>query len=88
MDNFEVASQRLKLLQDISLSSGIFPESYWVSDVSKGKRVSVGGEATVYLGHHRGEVVIVREFHPVESSGLAEREIERVKKVNPFIACI
>ena len=87
MDNIELVSKRLKLLQDVSSSSGIFPEPYWVSDVSKGKKISVGGEATIYLGHHRGEVIIVREFHPVESIGLGP-EIERVKKVSSFIACI
>jgi len=88
MDTIELASKRLKLLQDISSSSGIFPEPYWVSDISKGKRISVGGEATIYLGHRQGEVIIVREFHPVESSGLTKPEIERMKKVSPFIVCI
>ena len=61
-------SRRLKLLQDISSSSGLLPESYWVLDVTKGRRISSGGEATVYIGRHRDRAVVVREFHPVDPS--------------------
>jgi len=83
----ELTSQRLKLLQDISSSSGLLPESYWISGVSKGKKIFVGGEATVYLGHRGGEVVVVREFHPVQSGGLDKSEIERMK-VCSFHCCM
>jgi hypothetical protein len=82
-----LASQKLKLLQDISSLSGLFPESYWIFKVTKGKKISVGGEATVYLGYHGGKTIVVREFHPVESSGLGEPETERMKKVRSFYCC-
>ena len=74
-------SERLKLLQDIGSSFDLLPESYWVPRITKGKRISVGGEATVYLGDRGGETVVVREFHPLESDGLNEPEIDHVKKV-------
>lgn len=87
--NAESASQRLRLLQDISSWSGLFPASYWISDITKGKKISVGGEATVYLGHHGGEAIVVREFHPVdsESGGFDEARVERMKKARPFHCC-
>ena len=37
----------------------------------------------MYLGYRGGEAVVVREFHPVDSSELGEPEIERMKKVRP-----
>ena len=74
-------SERLKLLQDIGSSFDLLPESYWVSHITKGRRISVGGEATVYFGDRGGEAVVVREFHPVESDGMNEPEIDHVKKV-------
>jgi hypothetical protein len=83
----ESASEKLKLLQDITSSSGLFPGSYWISGITKGKRISVGGEATVSLGHHRSKAIVVREFHPVELSGFGGPEIERMKQVRPFHCC-
>jgi len=80
----ELTSQRLKLLQDISSSSGLLPKSYWISGVTKGKKIFVGGEATVYLGHRGGEIVVVHEFHPVQSRGLDRSGIECMKKVRSF----
>jgi hypothetical protein len=80
----DLTSQRLKLLQDVSSSSGLLPRPYWISDVTKGKRISVGGEATVYLGLHSGETVVVREFHPVAPGTLSTPAIEHTKKVRPF----
>jgi len=77
----ESASTRLKLLQDISTSSGVFPENYWISPVTKGERISNGAEATVYLGRHRRKAIVVREFHTEDWSGSREAEIEDVKKV-------
>ena len=77
-------NQRLRLLQDISLSAGLLPRPYWVSDVIKAQRISVGGEATLYLGHHRGEGIVVREFHPVGPSRSTEPEMKRVKAVSSF----
>jgi hypothetical protein len=82
----ESASQRLRPPQDTSPRSGLFPASYWISDITKGKKISVGGEATVYLGHHNSEAIVVREFHPVESNGF-DGERERMKKARPFHCC-
>ena|ERR1700733_14085506 len=84
----ERASQRLKLLQDISSLSGLFPESYWISDVTKGKKISVGGEATVYLGEHRGEAIAIREFHPLESSGLGALDIGQKVRLLHCTVCL
>ena len=56
-------SQRLKLLQDVSSSSGLFPSSYWVRGVTKRKRISSGGEATVYVGGLHDRTVVIRQFH-------------------------
>ena len=77
----ESASQRLKLLQDISSASGIFPGSYWTPNIIKDKRIFVGGEATVYAGYHNGEAVVVRVFHPLRSSEPSEAELEYMKGV-------
>ena len=33
----------------------------------------------MYLGLYGGEAVVIREFHPVESSGLGGSEIEHMK---------
>jgi len=75
--------------------SGHFPESYWISGVTKGKKISVGGEATVYLGEYRGETIAIREFHPLESSGpggpdTASERVKIQKKVRLFrcTACL
>ena len=54
--------QRLKLLQDISSKSGLFPSSYWILNVKKGKRISCGGEANIYVGCHCDRAVVVRQF--------------------------
>ena len=56
------STQRLKLLQDISSKSGLFPSSYWILDVKKGERISYGGEANIYVGRHRDRAVVVRQF--------------------------
>lgn len=58
---------RLKFLRDICSSSEVFPSSYWVSDVTKGKRIAGGGEASVYIGRHRDHAVAVRQFHTEEA---------------------
>ena len=83
----ESASQRLKLLQDVSTASSLFPKSYWISDVTKGKRISAGGEATVYLGHHIGQTVVIREFHFVELDEFDGSEIERMATVRSLHCC-
>ncbi|KAF8301046.1 kinase-like protein [Clavulina sp. PMI_390] len=53
---------RLRLLQDICSLSGVLPESYWITGVSKGKPIGGGAEATIYRGKYRGGPVVVREF--------------------------
>ena len=79
----ESASQRLKLLQDISSSSGIFPGSYWIPNIIKDKRIFVGGEATVFAGYHNGKAVVVRVFHPLNEP--SEAELEYMKGVRPLL---
>lgn len=56
-------SQRLKLLQDICSLSRLFPESYRILDVEKGKEISHGAEANIYAGQHGGRAVVIRAFH-------------------------
>jgi len=57
------ASQRLKLLRDISSDLNCFPKSYEISDVSTGNELSSGGEARLYVGSHRDQTVVIRRFH-------------------------
>ena len=58
----DAASQRLKLLRDISSDLGCFPKSYEISDVSKGDQISRGGEARLYIGSYRDRTVVIRRF--------------------------
>lgn len=43
----------------------------------------------MYLGHHGGEAIVVREFHPVdsESGGFDEARVEHMNKARPFHCC-
>lgn len=52
----------LRLLQDLSASSGRFPSFYWLEDVRKtgSRRVSFGGEASIFTGTHHGRQVAIR----------------------------
>jgi hypothetical protein len=84
----EMTSQRLKLLQDISSSSSMFPESYWISNVTKGDIISSGAEAIVYIGHHRDRAVAVRQFHIVDASALDDSELDNMVKVRTHSTCI
>ena len=59
----DAASQRLKLLRDISSDLGCFPKSYKISDVSKGDEISSGGEARLYVSSYRDRTVVIRRFH-------------------------
>jgi len=72
-------SQRLKLLQDISSLSGILPDSYWISDITKGKRISSGAEAIVYRGQQGNRTVVVRQFHHAESD--IDSELRNISQV-------
>jgi hypothetical protein len=80
----ELSSERLKLLQDLCSSSGHFPDSYWIDGVTKGRRISAGGEATVYMARRRDHAVVVREFHPIDGEEWNEPEAQSVKKVSLF----
>ena len=75
----ESSSQRLKLLQDISSLSSLFPQPYWISDITKGRRISGGGEATIYCLRD-STAAVIREFH----LPLRIREAEKVKRVRLF----
>lgn len=57
---------RLKLLQDICGTTLQFPESYWIDDVTRERRIGAGAEATIYKGTCQGRAVVIREFHPPE----------------------
>lgn len=77
------ASNRLKLLQDICSLSGLLPEMYWVKNVSRGRRVAAGGEATVYKALYQNSNVVLREFHPPPHNDWTEaggRQISQVSK--------
>ena len=75
------AKERLQLLVDLSSSSGLFPEAYWISDVTKEECIVDGGEVTVYRGHHLGHVVAVREHRASGSATRQYCETERQMKV-------
>src|ERR1700733_129892 len=75
----ESSSKRLKLLQDISSLSGLFPRQYWISDITKGDRISGGGEATIHCLRD-STTAVIREFH----LPLRIREAENVKRVRSF----
>lgn len=36
---------------------------YWISGVTRGRRLASGGETTVYEGDYRGRAVAIRKFH-------------------------
>lgn len=61
----EARSEKLKLLQDICSLSGQFPETYWLTDVTKGNLISRGGEASVYKGGQGDRTVVVRQLHTI-----------------------
>lgn len=61
--NDELAGMRMKQLQNICTQSLLFPPSYWITGVVKGKRIAAGAEATVYQGVYQGTDVAIREFH-------------------------
>lgn len=53
-------SERLQLLVDLSSSSGLFPEAYWITGVTKEEHIT-DKDVTVYRGRQLDRVVIVRE---------------------------
>jgi hypothetical protein len=61
--------ERLQLLVDLSSSSGLFPEAYWMTGVAKEECIAYGDEVHVYRGRHSGRAVAVRE-HRVSRSEL------------------
>ena len=75
----ESCSQLLKLLQDISSLSGLFPRPYWIHDITKGDIISAGGEATIYCLRD-SRTAVIREFR----LPLFTQEAENVKRVRLF----
>lgn len=84
----EARSEKLKLLQDICSLSGQFPETYWLTDVTKGNLISRGGEATVYKGGQNDRTVVVRQLHTIslgEEEEPANKQLMKVSKDYPSI---
>lgn len=52
----------LRLLQDLSIASCRFPSIYWLNNVRKTglRKVSFGGEASIFGGTHNGSQVVIR----------------------------
>lgn len=53
----------LRLLQDVCGVSSLCPSVYWISGVTRGRRIAAGGETTVYEGDYLGKAVAIRKFH-------------------------
>jgi len=70
--------ERLQLLVDLSSSSGLFPEVYWMTGVAKEECIAYGDEVNVYRGRHSGRAVAVRE-HRASRSELYE--VQQTMKV-------
>jgi len=69
----------LNSFKDISSLSGLFPRPYWISNITKGKRISGRGEATIYCLRN-STATVIHEFH----LPLRIREAEKVKRVRLF----
>lgn len=78
------ARQRLRLLQDICSLSTRLPKLYWVNDVSRGRRIAIGGETTVYKARYRSSDAVVREFHPPPHNDWDDDEGKSVFTVSRF----
>lgn len=77
----DAESERFKLLQDICSSPDQLPGSYWLNDVFKDRRISRGGEATIYKGTHRDQEVVIRALHSVNVGEPDESEQHELMKV-------
>lgn len=55
---------------------------YWIKDVSLGRRIGAGGEATVYKAIHDNCDVVVREFHPPPQNDWSEADGRKLLKVS------
>jgi len=77
----EARSEKLKLLQDMCSLSGQFPETYWLTDVTKGNLISRGGEATVYKGGQNDRPVVVRQLHTISLGEEEEPANKQLTKV-------
>jgi len=81
----EGQEQALKLLQDICPSSLMFPPSFWITGVVRGRRIAAGGEATTFDGTHRGRPVVIRLYHPPKAGGWEDQDGQSVLKANYII---
>ena len=41
----------------------MFPPSFWITGVVRGRRIAAGGEAPTFDGTHRGRPVVIRLYH-------------------------
>ncbi|KAF8304819.1 hypothetical protein DL93DRAFT_414575 [Clavulina sp. PMI_390] len=77
------AALRLRLLQDLCSISGVLPKPYWMTEVSKGRPIGSGAEATTYKGRRLGVTVVVREFRYFGHDRWAGNEGKSVPQVRP-----
>lgn len=74
-------SSVLTYLHNLCVNSLVVPTSYWVTDVSRGRRLAAGGEAAVHEGISILRAVAIRDFHPPIGGGWSSDEGRRIIKV-------
>lgn len=78
-----------RLLQDVCSVSDQLPTKYWLPTVilDASKRISVGGEATIFAGVCGGNAVAIREIFPPPNERWESREGLDVLKVGLSVNC-